>query len=171
MKRKAILALAALTLMLLSVFPLGCINKASIQKMDLTGQLKRLNQQVSGLNDQTLSLVDVIKALDAKEAALTTSVELLSAVDQQTATQISTTRSLASIVASQKSGVGSVLGLGNQVLTVESGLLGSTATQLGMASSTLDLVHTLMGNLGAFKDINDGINKKMDQALGIMRNM
>ncbi|HEY5527665.1 MAG TPA: hypothetical protein VIK02_08795 [Candidatus Anoxymicrobiaceae bacterium] len=171
MKRKVTMALAVLTVAMLSVLPLGCVNKASVQKLDLTGQLKKLNAQVTGLNDKTSSLVDVIKALDAKEAQLSTSVELLNSVDAETATQISTIRSLASIVASQRSGVAAVLGLGNQVLTMESGLKLSTSAQLGMAGTTLDLVNALMGNLGNFKNINNGIINKMDRALGIMGNM
>jgi uncharacterized phage infection (PIP) family protein YhgE len=147
------------------------VDKAAVQKMDLTGQLKRLNEQVSGLNDKTSSLLDVIRALDEKEAQLATSVELMTRMDGKTAEQLATTRSLISIVSSQRSRVAAVLGLGKRVLDLESGLKKSTADQLGMAGSTLDLVNALMGNLGIFRDVNDGISRKMDHALRIMRSM
>lgn len=171
MSRKIKAVTGAMILVILAAFSLGCVNTAGIKKMDLTGQLKKLNKEVSGLNDKTASLLDVIQALDAKEAQLSESVVLLGAVDDKTKTQISTTRQLASIVRTQRSKVASVLGLGQQVLAVESGLKGHTEAQLGMAGTTLDLVRALMVNLQDFKSTNDGINHKMDQALSIMRNM
>lgn len=169
--KAAATALALISVVLMAILSTGCIKKSSISKMDLTGQLKRLNQQVSGLNDKTSSLLEVIVALDEKESQLATSVELMTSMDSQTAQQISTTRKLASIVSSQKSRVADVLGLGKQVLTLESGLKESTQAQLGMAGSTLELVNALLGNLGSFRDINNGINRKMDRALQIMRSM
>jgi septal ring factor EnvC (AmiA/AmiB activator) len=171
MKSKMRVAAGAVILALLATLPLGCAQTQSLKKMDLTGQLKKLNKEVSGLNDKTASLLEVIQALDGKEAQLGESVTLLGSVDEGTKTQIKTIGELASIVRTQRGKVASVLGTGREVLSVESGLKQKTDSQLGMAGTTLDLVNALMINLNDFKNTNDGIIHKMDQALSIMRSM
>ncbi|MHB8894389.1 MAG: hypothetical protein ACYC99_04310 [Candidatus Geothermincolia bacterium] len=153
----------------------GCVTKASVQKnvqkYDLTGQLKRINKEVSGLNKQTISLVDVIQALDTKEGQLNDSVVLLKAIDGGAGKQIATIKVLSGMVKDQKSNVAGVLGVANEVMTLESGLKTGTQAQLDMSGTTLTLVNALMGNLTNFKNINDNINQKMDVALDLMNSM
>lgn len=149
----------------------GCSTPKSAQKVDLTGQLKRLNKQVLSLNDKTSSLVDVIKALDTKEAQLNESVTLLQEVNRGAGEQLETTGELSKIVKTQNTNVASVLGVAQQVLALENGLKSSTEAQLGMSGTTLSLIQQLFSNLSGFSSINQQIINKMDQALNIMSNM
>ncbi len=161
----------ALFVLLPAVQLCGCSAPRSARKVDLTGQLKRLNKQVVGLNDKTSSLVDLIKALDTKEAQLNESVVLLQEVNKGTGVQIETTGELSRIVKTQNSKVASVLSVAQQVLALENGLKGSTEAQLGMSGTTLRLIQQLFSNLSAFSAINQQINGKMDRALDTMSNM
>lgn len=165
------LAVALLAVALAMLQLCGCSAPRSAEKVDLTGQLKRLNKQVVSLNDKTASLVDVIKALDTKEAQLNESVTLLQEVNRGAGLQIATTDELSRIVKTQNSNVSSVLSVAEQVLMLENGLLGSTKAQLGMSGTTLSLIGQLFSNLSAFSSVNQQIIRKMDQALNVMSNM
>ncbi|MFH1150384.1 MAG: hypothetical protein V1748_07910 [Actinomycetota bacterium] len=145
--------------------------KENAEKMDLIGQLKKLNKEVGGLNDKTVDLVGVIHALDKKEEQMAASVTLLKSVNAGTQSQISTISVLSGIVGGQHSNVAAVLSVAQQVLDKECGLKAGTEKQLGMADTTLELINALYGNLDSFRAINEGINRKMDRALEIMSDM
>ncbi len=169
--KRAIAALTLLAAALGAVLLGGCSQPESVVKMNLTGQLKNINKQVTDLNEKTENLVDVIEALDKKEEQLAGSVVLLKQVNEGAGKQMATTKELAGIVETQKGKVAGVLGIAQQVLAVEGGLKSDTETQLGMTGQTLDLVRALFANLNAFKSVNQTINNKMDRALEIMSNM
>lgn len=168
---KAIAILAVVAAAVTALLVGGCSAPESVTKMDLTGQLKKINKQVAKLNAKTEGLVDVIKALDKKEEQLSGSVVLLKQVNEGADEQLATTKVLSGIVETQRSKVAGVLGIAQQVLSVEGGLKSDTETQLNMTGSTLDLVRALFANLNAFKSVNQTINNKMDRALEIMSNM
>jgi outer membrane murein-binding lipoprotein Lpp len=167
-------ALAAMVLLAVSfgaVLLGGCSQPKSVAKMNLTGQLKNINKQVTNLNEKTENLVTVIEALDKKEEQLASSVVLLKQVNEGAGKQMATTEELSGIVKTQKGKVSGVLGIAQQVLAVEGGLKSDTETQLDMTGQTLDLVRALFANLNTFKSVNQTINNKMDRALEIMSNM
>jgi len=149
----------------------GCSTGDTVRKYNLTGQLEKINEEVAALNIETAELVETISILDEKEGQLARSVELLLLMSEKTDQQLATTSELAAILAQERGKVAGVLSLAQQVLEVEQGLKGDTTVELGMAGSTLELVKGLLGNLSAFRDINDAINSKLDRALEIMGNM
>ncbi|MDI6831705.1 MAG: hypothetical protein QME88_10265 [Actinomycetota bacterium] len=160
----------ALTLFLAAVAG-GCSAGDTLKKVDLNSQLSRINKEVAALNTETAELVETIAELDIKEGQLSRSVELLLVMKGKTEEQLATTSELSAILEEERSKVGTVLSLAQQVLEVELGLKGDTAMQKDMAAKTLELVRCLLNNLGNFRDINNAINSKMDGALEIMRNM
>jgi hypothetical protein len=149
----------------------GCSASDTVRKYNLTGQLEKMNEEVAALNTETAELVETISVLDEKEGQLAQSVELLLIMSGKTNEQLATTSELAAILAQERGKVAGVLSLAQQVLAVEQGLKADTATELGMAGSTLQLVQGLLGNLSAFREINNAINSKLDRALEIMGNM
>jgi hypothetical protein len=169
-RRQYVLAAVCMALAL-PVMACGCSAGESVKKYDLTGQLKKLNEEVAALNTETSELVDTIGVLDEKEGQLVQSVRLLLLMSGKTDEQLATTSQLAAILGQGRRGVAGVLSLAQQVLVVEQGLKGDTAIELGMAASTLELVHGLLGNLRAFEELNNAINSKLDRALEIMGNM
>ncbi|MBU1943060.1 MAG: hypothetical protein KKE36_05245 [Actinobacteria bacterium] len=177
MKRLAVVTVLFALIISIAVFSGGLSRervdalKENAEKFDLIGQLKKLNKEVGGLNDKTVDLVGVIRALDEKESQMATSVSLLKSVKAGTQSQISTITVLSGIVGGQRSNVAGVLSVAQQVLDKECGLKAGTEKQLGMADTTLELINALYGNLDSFRAINEGINRKMDRVLDIMSDM
>ncbi len=165
------MAMAAGLALMLAATACGCAAGDAVEKVNLTGQLEKINQEVAALNAETTELVETISVLDEKEGQLSTSVELLLMMNGKTDQQLATTSELSAILGQERAKVAAVLSLARQVLAVEQGLKGDTAVELGMAGSTLDLVRSLLGNLGSFASINNDINSKLDRALEIMGNM
>ncbi|MDD3719669.1 MAG: hypothetical protein PHP28_13530 [Actinomycetota bacterium] len=170
-KRSRAMAMAAGLALMLAATACGCAAGDAVEKVNLTGQLEKINQEVAALNAETTELVETISVLDEKEGQLSTSVELLLMMNGKTDQQLATTSELSAILGQERAKVAAVLSLARQVLAVEQGLKGDTAVELGMAGSTLDLVRSLLGNLGSFASINNDINSKLDRALEIMGNM
>jgi len=170
--RSRALSLAATSLSLaLMVMLSGCSAGETVKKYNLTGQLEDLNEEVAALNAETAELVETISVLDEKEGQLGSSVELLRILSGKTDEQLATTSELSAILAQERGKVAGVLSLAQQVLAVEQGLKGDTATELGMSGSTLELVQALLDNLNGFAAVNGDINSKLDRALEIMGNM
>ena len=171
MLRKRIV-LAVLVLGLVASFLLaGCDLKGSVTKVNLTGQLKAINNEVAKLNQSTGELVNTVGIMDDKEGQLTKAVELLNQVSAGTDTQLATIGELKDLTSQQNSKVTSILGTAQSVLTAEMGLQSGTETQLAMAGTTLDLIMSLYGNLNAFVQINGVLNQKLTQAVEIMQKM
>ena len=170
-KRSRAMAMAAGLALMLAATACGCAAGDAVEKVNLTGQLEKINQEVAALNAETTELVETISVLDEKEGQLSTSVELLLMMNGKTDQQLATTSELSAILGQERAKVAAVLSLARQVLAVEQGLKGDTAVELGMAGSTLDLVRSLLGNLGSVASINNDINSKLDRALEIMVNM
>ncbi len=171
MVRKRIV-LAVLVLGLLASFLLaGCNVKNTATKVNLTGQLKAIVNEVDKLNQSTGELVGTVGIMDDKEGQLTKAVELLDKVGAATDKQLATIGDLQGLVDQQNSKVTSILGTANSCLAGEMGLQQGTATQLAMADQTLNLIMSLYGNLSAFVDINGVLNQKLQQAVAIMQQM
>jgi hypothetical protein len=168
---RALPLIAASLALALATMLCGCSAGESVSKYNLTGQLEKINEEVSALNAETAELVETIAVLDEKEGQLAYSVELLLAMSGKTDQQLETTSELAAILEQERGKVAGVLSLARQVLAVEQGLKGDTAMQLGMSGTTLELVRELLANLGGFASINNDINSKLDRALEIMGNM
>lgn len=167
-------SLVAATLMLLTLagfFSGGCLKSQNIKKYDLIGQLKKINQEVEGLNLDTSQLVEVLAAMDVKEGGLEESTGLLAILREKTQEQVNTSRELAEMVSRQRQQVATILSIAQEVLQVEIGLKVGTEKQVGIASKTLELVRLLYNNLRTFEGINRDIGGKMDMALELMRQM
>lgn len=158
-------------LALVGLLSSGCSVKDGVEKHNLTGQLKKINREVEGLNRDTGELVETLAVMDVKEGGLEESKALLILLEGKTQDQVRTSRELADIVGRQRERVATILSIAHEVLEVELGLKEGTERQMGIAGRTLDLVRLLYGNLRAFEGINRDINEKMDRALEIMRNM
>ncbi len=171
MVRKRIV-LAVLVLGLVASFLLaGCDLKGTATKVNLTGQLKAINDEVAKLNQSTGELVGTVGIMDDKEGQLTKAVELLDKVGAGVDLQMATIGTLQGLVGQQNSKVSSILGTAQSVLTEEMGLKEGTATQLAMAGTTLNLIMSLYNNLDAFVQINNVLNAKLQQAVAIMQQM
>lgn len=149
----------------------GCAAKSEAEKLNLIGQLKKINQEVQSLNQGTGELVETLALMDVKEGGLEESKAMLNLLGGKTQEQVGTSRELAEMVGRQKEQVTTILSIAQEVLRVQLGLKEGTQNQMGIAGRTLDLVRLLLGNLQAFEGINREINGKMDRALEIMRNM
>lgn len=158
-------------LILLPLFGGGCSAKDELEKYNLTGQLKKINQEVEGLNQGTGEVVETLAVMDVKEGGLEESKMLLGLLSEKTQEQVGTSRELADMVGRQRQQVSIILSIAQEVLSVELGLKEGTEDQMGIAGRTLELVRLLYGNLRAFEGVNREINGKMDRALEIMRNM
>ncbi len=171
MVRKRIV-LTVLVLGLVASFLLaGCDLRGAVTKVNLTGQLKAINNEVAKLNQSTGELVNTVGIMDDKEGQLTKAVELLDKVGAGVDTQLATIGDLSGLVGQQDSKVTSILGTAQSVLAGEMGLQAGTSTQLAMAGQTLDLIMSLYGNLNAFVQINGVLNQKLQQAVAIMQQM
>ncbi len=171
MVRKRIV-LAVLVLALVASFLLaGCSLKEQATKLNLTGQLKAINNEVAKLNQSTGELVGTVAIMDDKEGQLTKAVELLDKVGSGVDQQLATIGELQGLVGQQNSKVTSILGTAQSVLSEEMGLKDGTGIQLAMAGQTLDLIMSLYNNLNAFVQINDVLNQKLNRAVEIMKQM
>ncbi len=169
-RKRIVLAILVLGLVA-SILLAGCDLKGTVTKVNLTGQLKALNNEVATLNQSTGELVNTVGIMDDKEGQLTKAVALLNQVSAATDQQLATMGELQGLTGQQDSKVTSILGTAQSVLTAEMGLQSGTETQLAMAGSTLDLIMSLYGNLDAFVQINGVLNQKLQQAVEIMKQM
>lgn len=168
--KRIVLAVLAVGL-LSSVFLAGCDTGETATKLNLTGQLKAINNEVANLNQSTGELVNTVAVMDDKEGQLTKAVELLNKVSAETDQQLATIGELKDLTAQQEGKVTSILGTAQSVLSAEEGLQSGTETQLAMAGTTLDLIMSLYGNLNAFAQVNGALNQKLGQAVEIMKKM
>ncbi len=168
--KRIVLAVLAVGL-LSSVFLAGCDTEGTATKLNLTGQLKAINNEVANLNQSTGELVNTVALMDDKEGQLTKAVELLNKVSAETDQQIATVGELKDLTGQQEGKVTSILGTAQSVLSAEEGLQSGTETQLAMAGTTLDLIMSLYGNLNAFAQVNGALNQKLGQAVEIMKKM
>jgi len=157
--------------LLSSVFLAGCDAGETVTKVNLTGQLKAINNEVANLNQSTGELLNTVGIMDDKEGQLTKAVELLNKVSAETDRQLATMDELKGLTGQQDGKVSSILGTAQSVLSAEAGLQSGTETQLAMAGTTLDLIVRLYGNLNAFVQINGALNQKLGQAVEIMKKM
>jgi len=169
--KKVLIWLLPIGLAIIGLVLGGCSAKDAAQKYNLTGQLKKINQEVESLNSGTADLVDTLTIMDTKEGGLEESKTLLSILREKTECQVNTSREIAEIVGLQRERVASVLSIALKTLRTEERLRAGTERQMGIAGRTLDLIRLLYGNLNAFGEINQAINGKMDRALQIMREM
>jgi methyl-accepting chemotaxis protein len=151
----------------------GCGQKigSQVEKFNLAGQLKKINDLLDNLNRGTENLVGQVEEMDEKESGLYESVDLLNTLTGAMEEQGRALGSAHQLVAEQEDKVQQLLQLCEAILSVESQLKAMTSEQVNLTSLTYRYITQLIKHLESLSRTNENINRKMDLALEVMRNM
>ncbi len=159
-----ILTVAALALLL--ALPLaGC----TPEQLDTTGNLRKMSAETDKLNASTEELLTLTADMDAKEAEMAASVNLMNRVVSQTEYQIGMTRQLLPPNQLQVRKTSGILVTAQQVLDENRKMLGRTEGQCNMSQAALDLITHLSGSMDNFEQLNNELEAKMQIILEAMQ--
>ncbi len=151
--------------LLLALLLAGC----TVDQLDTTGNLRRMSAETDKLNASTEELLALTADMDAKEAGMAISVNLMDRVIGQTDDQIEMTRLLLPPNRLQEAKTAGILATAQQVLAENLEMLARTQGQCDMSQAALDLIAHLNGSMAYFEQLNNELEAKMQLILEAMK--